>query len=72
MGSLVLRSATPSSVKIPPARVNVLPEENKIVPYHNEMHSRWGLFVKSDAFQKELDAKPVEVTKQKKGKKEKK
>lgn len=43
---------------------------NKIVPYNNETHSRWGLFVKSDQFAKEVEAAKANETKD--GKKDKK
>ena len=43
--------------------LQVLQEEGKIVPYNGVSHSKFSLFVKSQAFQKEVDAKPVEVDK---------
>lgn len=50
------------------AAIKQLVEEGRLAPYNDETHSRWGLFVKSQAFIKELEAKPVAAAeKDKKG-----
>lgn len=48
------------NVSLARAAIKQLEEENKIVPYNNEKHSKFGLFVKSEAFKKEIESKPVE------------
>jgi len=60
------------NVSLARAAIQELLKEEKISSYNNELHSRWGLFVKSEKFKKELESKPVEQTKDKKEKKSKK
>lgn len=51
--------------------IQELLKEGKITAYNNQPHSRWGVYVKSEKFIKEQEAKPVEQVekKEKKGKK---
>lgn len=58
------------NVSIARQAIKQLVEEEKLGNYNGETHSRWGLFVKTDAFIKQLAEKPKEATE--KGKKEKK
>ena len=55
------------------AAIKQLVEDGKLTPYNDETHARWGVFVKSQAFIKELEDKPVvAVEKEKKGGQKKK
>jgi len=54
------------NVSLARAAIKQLEEEKKIVPYNDERHSKYGLFVRSEAFKKELESKPVEEKKEKK------
>jgi len=47
------------NVSLARAAIKQLEEEGKIAPYNDERHSKYGLFVKSEAYKKELEAKPV-------------
>jgi len=55
------------NVSLARAAIQQLMADGKIRPYQNEYHSRWGVFVKSDAYIKEQEAKPKEEVKDKKG-----
>jgi small subunit ribosomal protein S25e len=57
------------NVSLARAAIKQLFEEGKVIPYNGETHSRWGLFVKSPTFIKELEAKPVAAAPEKKEKK---
>ena len=53
------------NVSLARAAIQQLITEEKLMPYNFEPHSRWGLYVKTDKFQKELDSKPIEISKDK-------
>lgn len=65
----VLSEKLKINVSLARAAIQELVKEDKISPYNNELHSRWGLFVKSENFKKELESKPVETKDKKEGKK---
>lgn len=55
------------NVSLARAAIQQLLAEQKIKAYNNDPHSRFCCYVKTEAFQKEVDSKPVEVSKDKKG-----
>lgn len=57
------------NVSLARAAIKQLVEEGKLAPYNNESHARWGVYVKSQAFIKELEAKPQTAAPEKKEKK---
>lgn len=58
------------NVSLARAAIKQLIEEGKLTPYNGEDHSKYGIYVKSDSFRKELESKPVATNvEEKKGKK---
>lgn len=59
------------NVSLARAAIQQLVADEKIQPYNNESHSKFGLFVRTEKFQKEIDTKPVEAVKKGGAKKQK-
>lgn len=60
------------NVSLARAAIQQLIADEKIMPFNNEPHAKWGVYCKTEKFQKELEAKPVDATKEKKVKNTKK
>lgn len=60
------------NVSLARAAIQQLIAEEKIQPYNGESHSKFGLFVRTEKYQQEIDAKPKADDKAKKGGKKQK
>ena len=50
------------NVSLARAAIKQLLEEGKVVAYNGQDHSKFGVYVKSDSFRKEMEAKPTTTT----------
>mmetsp|Transcript_8912 Transcript_8912/g.9262 ORF Transcript_8912/g.9262 Transcript_8912/m.9262 type:complete len:148 (-) Transcript_8912:67-510(-) len=64
----VLSEKLKINVSLARAAIQQLIADEKIMAHNNDPHSKWSVYVKTEKFTKEVEARPVEATKEKKQK----